>query len=97
MEMHNVAYQTVDQTGWTIQTNNLSLSGAQAEVREDGVTKAVDAAVLLPNYGSQGALKITPQGWTIQAGSEYEVSVNTNSQTIAYSFLAVDCQALLTP
>ena len=97
MELHHIAYQTVDQTGWTIQTNSLSVANAEAQVSEDGVDKPVEAVALLPYYGSQGALKITPQGWTIQAGSEYSVTVNTPSETIAYSFLAVDCQALLNP
>ncbi len=95
MEMHHIAYKTVDQTGWTIQTNDVSLQDAVAEVKENGQVKPIEAMTLLPNYGSKGAFKITPAGWKIQAGSTYEVHVTTASSVIEYSFVAVDCGALM--
>ena len=91
MELHYVAYKTIDETGWTIQTNGISLKDASAVVKENGVEKPVASETLLPNYGSASALKITPQGWDMQASAIYEVTVVGASEPIAYSFEAVDC------
>lgn len=97
MELHYVAYQTIDQTGWTIQTNGISINDATAQVTENGQDKPVDSILLAGNYGSAGAIKITPQGWKIQAGASYEVTVIGASQDIQYSFEAVDCSELMSP
>ena len=97
MEVHNVAYQTIDQTGWTIQTNSVSLTDVTATVTENGSGRPVETVVLGGNYGSKGAIKITPQGWGIVPGAHYTVSATTASDTIEYSFQAVDCSATLNP
>ena len=95
MEMHYVAYQTVDSTGWTVQTNGISIKDATAEVKENGVVKPIETMLLLGNYGSGGALKITPDGWKTQANAVYEVKVIGASEPIEYSFQTVDCSDLL--
>ena len=97
MELHEVAYQTIDETGWTLQSDVKSLDGAQAQVTQNGQDMPVEVVELAANYGSFDALKITPQGWTMQTGAAYEVVVTTPSEVIAYSFQAVDCHGLLNP
>lgn len=95
MELHDVAYQTIDQTGWTIQTNGVSLTEVSATIAESGVQKPVEVVALGGNYGSQGAIKITPSGWGIQPGATYAVTASTPSHVIDYEFQAVDCSEIL--
>ena len=61
----------------------------------NGLEKTVEVMLLAGNYGSGGALKITPVGWKIQAGSSYEVTVLGASEDIQYSFDAVDCSEVM--
>ncbi|MFT7620893.1 MAG: hypothetical protein ACI9WU_000052 [Myxococcota bacterium] len=91
MDLHNVAYTTIDKTGWTIQVNAINLNGAVAHVTENGIDKPVDSVTLANNFGSAGALKITPAGWKMTVDADYVVTVAGASKPIEYSFRTVDC------
>jgi len=83
---------TTDSTGWTIQSDSISLAGAQVTVTSDGSPLQVTVTQLLPGYGSRYAIRFNPQGWQTQAGKIYSVSVDGVSQPISYQVEVVDCQ-----
>lgn len=78
-------------TAWTIQSDSIPLAGAQVSVTEDGQPRPVVVQGLLANYGSAHAISIDLDGWQVQAGSTYAVSLTGIGQPIAYAFQVVDC------
>lgn len=87
----NLPFFTVDQTGWTIQSSVIDLSGAQVKVTDGGKDRPVTVSQLLPNYGSTWAIKMIPSGWTSEPGHTYTVAVSGVSQAITYDVEIVDC------
>lgn len=85
------SYDSVDKTGWTIQSSSVDLSGAQVTVTDAGQNKPVKVTQLANYYGSTYAISVSPQGWTSQAGHTYAVSVAGVSQAISYQVQMVDC------
>lgn len=82
---------TLDQTGWTVQSDSINLRGAQVTVRAGGVDRPVTVTQLGANYGSTYALRFTPRGWTTQAGETYDVQVTGIATPIAYQVKVVSC------
>jgi hypothetical protein len=82
---------TVDTTGWTVQSDNINLAGAQVTVTVDGVAQPVTVTQLDANYGSRYAIRFNPMGWTTQAGKTYMVAVTNIPTAINYSVQIVDC------
>jgi len=89
VEAMDVSWVSVDETGWTIQSDRIDLTDADVEVRADGEPVEVTVVELLGGYGSDTAINLIPQGWTSQAGSTYSISVLGTD--IAYDVAMVDC------
>ena len=88
------SWSSIDQTGWTLQSYSINLSGAQVTITMDGATnRPVTITHLGANYGSSYAISMVPQGWSTQAGHTYHVSVTGVNPTIAYDVEVVDCSA----
>lgn len=83
--------ETLDETGWSIQSDMIDLAGAQVEITVDGTPMPVRVTQLLSGYGSRHAISIIPQGWASTAGTRYHVEVQGISQPIAYDVDVVDC------
>lgn len=83
---------SLDDTGWTVQSDRIDLSRGRVTVTSDGAELAVDVDQLLSGYGSTYALKITPRGWQAQAGRSYTVTVAGVSPEITYTIEVVDCR-----
>jgi uncharacterized protein YkwD len=83
--------ETLDQTGWSIQSDALNLDKAVIHVTSDGNALAVTTRVLKPYYGSEHAIAFTPQGWQSQPGKTYHVEVSGISQGFSYDVQVVDC------
>jgi hypothetical protein len=83
--------QTVDQTGWSIQSDSIALANATVTVTSDGVDQPVTVTQLENNYGARYALRFNPNGWTTQAGRTYSVSVTGIPTAIRYDVTFVDC------
>jgi hypothetical protein len=83
--------RSLDQTGWTIQSDSINLENAEVSVTVDGASQPVTVTQLLPNYGSRYALRFNPSGWTTDAGKTYVVTVSGTSTPINYSVQVVDC------
>jgi hypothetical protein len=91
IEAFNASFQSIDQTGWTIQSDSINLSNAQVTVTDGGVNKPVSVTTLGANYGSSYAIRMVPSGWTTQAGHTYSVNVAGVSPPISYDVEVVDC------
>ncbi|HWZ93017.1 MAG TPA: hypothetical protein VNW92_29330 [Polyangiaceae bacterium] len=60
--------KSVDTTGWSIQSEQIDLSGAMVTVTVDGASQPVTVTQLLPNYGAKYAIDFIRKGWKTQAG-----------------------------
>lgn len=78
-------------TGWSIQSEDMNLSGAQVTVTSGGNSLAVDVSPLTGNYGSTSGIRVVPRGWDVQAGATYAVSVTGIDSPIDYELVIVDC------
>ncbi|MET0340269.1 MAG: CAP domain-containing protein [Polyangiales bacterium] len=83
---------TLDQTGWTVQSDSIDLRAATVTVTQDGVARPVTVTQLGANYGSRYALRFTPRGWTTTAGATYSVKVGGVASPIAYDVKVTDCR-----
>jgi uncharacterized protein YkwD len=85
------SWESIDSTGWTVQSSAINLAGAQVKVTSDGQDRPMKVTQLLGGYGSTYAISMIPQGWQSQVGKTYEVSISGISQPINYQFTLVDC------
>jgi hypothetical protein len=87
----NASYQTLDETGWTVQSDSVDLAAAQVSVRDGGTDVPVSTTQLQGGYGSRDAIRFNPQGWTTQAGHTYSVTVSGVTPAIQYDVQVVAC------
>lgn len=94
--MIDVFGQSVDDTGWSVQSDSIDLGGATVQVVRDGTdTLSVSVFDLAQYYGATWALRFEPQGWATQAGHDYAVTVTPASgPAISYTVNAVGCPPL---
>ncbi len=85
-------FDTVDSTGWSLQSDTINLSMAQVTVTSDGAPLAVTVTQLLTGYGSRYAIRWNPMGWSTTAGKKYSVSVSGVTPAITYDVEMVDCK-----
>lgn len=79
----------IDESGWSIQSDSISLNGAQVTITGDGQNLPVSVNNLAGGYGSQSAISIIPSGWSTQVGVVYHVEV-ANTE-ISYDVEFIDC------
>ena len=90
-EAVSVSWSSLDSTGWTLQSDSISLSGAKVSITDGGTDRPVTVTTLGANYGSSYAIRMLPKGWTAQAGHTYHVSVTGVSPAITYDVKMVAC------
>lgn len=83
---------TLDDTGWSLQSTDIRLSGAEVQVTTGGMELPVDVSTLTGSYGGNNAIRIQPNGWESQAGQTYAVSVTGIDTPIEYAIELVDCE-----
>ncbi len=85
--------ESVDSTGWSVQSDSINLSGAQVTVTDTGSDAGLDVTVtqLGQYYGSTYALRFNPQGWTSTAGHTYRVQLSNIATPISYEVQVVSC------
>jgi len=94
-ELTQLAWATLDQTGWSVQSDSISLSGATVSItRDDGADLPVVVTQLSPYYGSQWAISMIPSGWGAEPGRSYDVHIEASGGVIDYTVDLVDCDAL---
>jgi hypothetical protein len=84
-------FATVDETGWSVQSDTIDLQNADVTVTSGGTDLAVTVTPLNGGYGSTHAIRFNPMGWTTEAGKTYSVSISGASMPIAYEVEVVDC------
>lgn len=85
--------QSVDQTGWSVQSYSVNVTNATVTVTDNGQNLPVIVSNLAAGYGSPTAIKFIPNGWTSQAGHTYVVTLSGGSLTapITYSVQVEAC------
>ena len=82
---------SIDDTGWTIQSDSIDLGDAVVTVTSDGTAMPVTVTQLMGGYGSRYAIRFNPMGWDTTAGQTYAVSVTGVDTPITYEVVVVDC------
>jgi hypothetical protein len=82
---------TIDETGWTIQSDEIDLDGAVVTVTSNGAEMPVTVTELQGGYGSDSAIRFNPDGWSTTAGQAYAVSVTGIETPMSYEVVVVDC------
>lgn len=82
---------SVDYTGWSVQSDTITLTAASATVTRDGEPAPVTTSPLLEGYGSSTAIKIMPDGWQTEPGHTYHVELHGLTKQIGYDVVVVDC------
>jgi hypothetical protein len=82
--------QTLDTSGWSIQSWTDDLQMAKVSVLEDGVEQAVDVTALAP-LAEKSAIRIKPAGWSTRAGHSYHVDVTGVVTPFSYDFQPIEC------
>jgi hypothetical protein len=85
----SINWTHIDETGWSVQSDSIDVTGAQVTVTENGQNKPVVANGLGGGYGSAFAVRFVPQGWQVEVGKTYDVALSVGN--IAYSVTIVDC------
>jgi hypothetical protein len=85
------SWTTIDETGWSVQSDTINLAGAQVSITADGDDKPVTVTGLAQGYGSAHAIAIRPQGWTTEPDTTYEVEITGIATPISYEVEVVDC------
>lgn len=92
-EMFSASWQTLDQTGWSVQSDVINLTNATVVVtRDDGVQLPMAVRSLAQYYGSSHAISMIPENWSTEAGREYTVTISGISTPIEYTVSPVTCQ-----
>jgi hypothetical protein len=87
----SVSWTSMDDTGWTVQSDSISLSGASVSITAGSVNKPMTVTNLAGNYGSTYAISMIPQGWNVESNTTYEVEITGISPTISYAVHVTDC------
>ncbi len=82
---------TVNDTGWTLQSDSIALGSAQVAVTSNGEALPVVVTQLQGGFGSSHALRFNPQGWLPQAGRSYAVSVTGVTAPFGYTVDVISC------
>jgi hypothetical protein len=84
--------QSIDSTGWTVQSDTVDLNSATVTVTSGGMALPVTVTQLMPGYGSRFAFRFNPMGWKTEAGKTYTVEVGGAPMPIKYDVQVVDCK-----
>jgi len=85
-------FSSLDETGWSLQSDGIDLSGAQVQITVGGDPRPVNVNVLASGYGSTHAISMIPSGWTVQPDTTYHVRVDgVAGGPIEYDVEVVTC------
>ena len=85
--------ESIDQTGWSIQSDSLILTKAKIRVTDENDNElAVTQWQLGGGYGSKYAIAFTPTGWKTEGDRTYTVHVDGIGKPFSYSVEVLACQ-----
>ena len=82
---------SLNDTGWSIQSDSINLNNAQVTVTLDDRTLPVTTTALQQGFGNTHAIRFNPQGWLPQAGQSYRVNVSNVTAPFSYVVDVVAC------
>lgn len=82
---------TLNETGWSVQSDFIDLGDAEVVVTAGGETLPVNLTQLPGGYGSRYAIGFTPDGWEPEPGGVYSVTLEGIDGAISYDVHFVDC------
>jgi uncharacterized protein YkwD len=86
---------TLTPVGWSFHNHALkTLEGASVQVTHDGETLPVDSWPLEGGYGGSEAIAFRPDGWSVQAGKTYTVTIDGIDAPVTYTVEVIDCGLL---
>jgi len=77
--------------GYSIQSDSIDLAAGTLTITSGGEELPVMVMELPGGYGSRYALNIQPDGWEMEAGNTYTVTLSGASMPITYDIAVVDC------
>jgi hypothetical protein len=87
-----LGFSSLDETGWSLQSDGIDLSGAQVQITVNGDPRPVTVSQLQGGYGSAFAISMIPSGWTAQPDTTYHVRVDgVAGGPIEYDVQMVTC------
>lgn len=87
-----LGFASLDQTGWSLQSDGIDLSGAEVAITVGGDPRPVTVTTLAQGYGSTYAISMIPSGWTVQPDTTYHVRVDgVAGGPIEYDVQVVTC------
>lgn len=85
--------ESIDQTGWSIQSDSLILTKAKIRVTNESDTELpVTQWQLGGGYGSKYAIAFTPNGWKTEGDRSYTVHVDGVAKPFSYNVEVLACQ-----
>lgn len=94
-ELTQLAWATLDETGWSVQSDSINLGNANVTItRDDGTNLPVVVTELAAYYGSQWAISMIPSGWEAEPGRAYDVHIEASGGVIDYAVDLVDCDSM---
>jgi hypothetical protein len=92
MEAYSIGYADMDETGWSLQSEDIDLSDAEVTITAGGEPRPVQVYQLEGTYGGARAIRFVPMGWTAEADATYSVSVSGTSPPISYEVQMIECE-----
>ncbi|MCB9674080.1 MAG: hypothetical protein H6737_03135 [Alphaproteobacteria bacterium] len=93
LQMLSERNSSVDAEGWSIQSDDIDLSGAEITVELDGQRLPQLVEPLVANQGSEQAVRFVPDGFVASGGGRYRVEVEGIAEPFDYEVVVVDCAA----
>ena len=87
----HAAVSPLNSTGWSVQSDSVSLGDAEVSVTANGQDMPVQVNQLLGGYGSSSAISFIPMGWSVQADTTYTVEITGINQPITYEVDVISC------
>ena len=84
-------WSSLDDTGWSFQSDSIGLSNAEVTVTSGGQELPVTVTNLLGGYGSSSAISFIPDGWSTQPDTNYTVEITGITSPVTYEVQVVQC------
>jgi hypothetical protein len=91
IEAAALPWSNLNQTGLSIQSDTINLGSATVAIDDGTTSLATTKTALLSGYGSQYAISLVPNGWSLTAGKTYHVDVTGVASPFSYEFTVADC------
>jgi hypothetical protein len=83
--------QTIDATGWSLQSDTIDLTAATVTVTDGAQALPVTTSQLTTGVGSRYAIRWVATGWKSAVGHTYHVQIGGTPTSIAYDVEMVAC------